>query len=101
MFDSITSTGMVAAAVLSIAGASRLVYGFFTKAVKHAIRDVHGDLEAWDEFLTHQFASVSDRIAKVEGAVSSIESQLKPNGGSSARDVLDRIERILREKNGD
>ena len=41
------------------------------------------------------YTNIMVQLAKLEGRISNIELQYKPNGGSSMRDAINRIERRL------
>lgn len=87
--------GLWAGAVLGVAGVARLAVGVFVKAVGLAIGEqiegLRDRLDQDEEFWTRRLAALEDRLAR-------IDAELRPNGGASLRDTVDRLEaRLCRE----
>lgn len=84
-----------AAAILGVAGVVRLAVSLFVKAVEAALEttleSIRGDLDDLEEWWVERLATIEDRL-------NGIDRELRPNGGASLRDSVDRLERWHAEK---
>ena len=86
--------GAWAGAVIATAGAGRLIVAAFTKAVRATVGDEFR--KVWSE-LSDQDEWFHQELREVRQAVTEVSEQLRPNGGGSLRDSIDRLEVMLRE----
>jgi predicted nuclease with TOPRIM domain len=104
--------GAAATAFAALVGAGLIVVKAFVKAVESAVRPEFDSLREQHERLASRFESsqaeqdeewygelreVRSRITQLADGVFWLESELKPDHGSSLRDAIDRIERRLTE----
>lgn len=86
--DTVRDAGAICAAV----GAMFVTVGLLTRAkpVRWVFRKLVGDpVTAWHRAQT---------LYVVEAAIAPINEQLKPNGGSTLRDRVDVVERLVRQQ---
>lgn len=86
--------GAWAGAVIATAGAGRLLVAAFAKAVRATVGDEFR--KVWAE-LADQDEWFHSELREVRSAVDEVREQFRPNGGSSLRDSVDRLEQMLRE----
>ena len=93
--DPVLMVGAWAGALIATAGAVKLVAAGFVKLVKASISDemrkVWKELNEQDDWFHSQVSDLKrdlDRICK----------ELRPNGGTSLRDTVDRLEMLLMEQ---
>ena len=91
--DPVAMVGVWAGAVLATAGVIRLTIKGFSKAVSMAVADEFR--KVWRE-LNDQDEWFHDELRQVRAAVDEMRDQFRPNGGSSLRDSVDRLERMLK-----
>lgn len=103
---------VIAGGIVTIAGAGAVIVKVFVKAVesvvgpqfdairkqqeKSSLRFENGQYEQ-DEEWYGELREVRRRITELADAVFWLESELKPNHGSSLRDAVDRLERMMAE----
>lgn len=102
----------IAAGIVSIAGAGAVIVKAFVRAVEaivrpefDALRQGHADLASrmqqsqseQDEDFSSEVRSVKHRLEDLASSVSWLEAEMRPNHGSSLRDAVDRLERMLSE----
>ena len=92
--DPVQMVGIWAGAIIATAGAGRLIVAAFTKAVRATVGDEFR--KVWSE-LSDQDEWFHQGLREVRQAVTEVSEQLRPNGGSSLRDSIDRLEVMLRE----
>lgn len=84
-----------AAAILAVAGVVRLGITLFAKAVRAALDEtlesLRGDLDDLEDWWV-------ERLGTIEDHLTAIDRELRPNGGTSLRDSVDRLERCLNKK---
>lgn len=87
--DPVLMIGGWAAAILGIAAVIRLGISLFVKAVQAALDDtlsaIRGDLDDLEDWWVERLRSIEDRL-------NGIDRELRPNGGASLRDTVDRLE---------
>lgn len=87
--------GAWAAAILGVAGVGRLAIALFVKAVEAALDQtlgsIRGDLESMEDWWV-------ERLEKIEDRLDGIDRELRPNGGASLRDTVDRLEKWTTER---
>jgi len=88
--------GAWAAAILSVAAAGKLISAGFVKLVKASIADEMR--KVWKE-LNEQDDWFHEQVSGLKGHLDRICKELRPNGGSSLRDTVDRLELMLLEQN--
>lgn len=93
--DAIQMIGIAAGAIIALAGASRIIAAGFVRLVKASIADEMR--KVWTE-LRDQDEWFHDQIREVKHELAGIHAQLRPNGGMSLRDSVDRLETLLRER---
>lgn len=86
-----TAVGVVGGAVALIVKGTRWVFSTLRK-VNEFLEDWRGE-DARPGHLRRP--GVPERLGNMEARIASVESQVKPNGGSSLRDTVDRIESKL------
>ena len=86
--------GVWAGAVVAIAAAARLLITAFTKAVKATVGDEFR--KVWRE-LADQDEWFHAELREVRQGLDEVREQFHPNGGSSLRDSIDRLEAMLRD----
>lgn len=84
-----------AAAILGVAGVVRLAITLFVKAVRAALDETLGFLRADLESMEDWWV---ERLEKIEDRLDGIDRELRPNGGASLRDTVDRLERWTSEQ---
>lgn len=93
--DPLLMVGGWAAAILGVAGVVRLGITLFVKAVRAALDEtlgsLRGDLESMEDWWV-------ERLEKIEDRLDGIDRELRPNGGASLRDTVDRLERWTSEQ---
>ena len=89
--------GIWAGAIIATAGAGRLIVAAFTKAVRATVGDEFR--KVWSE-LSDQDEWFHAELREVRQAVDEMREQFRPNGGSSLRDSVDRLERMMQEHFG-
>jgi len=102
--------GAAATAFAALVGAGLIVVKAFVKAVEAIVRPEFRALHEQHELLSSRFTSSQDeqdeewygelklvriRVTELADTVFWLQSELKPNHGSSLRDAIDRIERRL------
>ena len=92
--DPVQMVGIWAGAIIATAGAGRLIVAAFTKAVRATVGDEFR--KVWSE-LSDQDEWFHQELREVRQAVTEVSEQLRPNGGGSLRDSIDRLELMLRE----
>ena len=92
--DPVQMVGIWAGAIIATAGAGRLIVAAFTKAVRATVGDEFR--KVWSE-LSDQDEWFHQELREVRQAVNEVSEQLRPNGGGSLRDSIDRLEVMLRE----
>ena len=92
--DPVLMVGAWAGAVIATVGAGRLLVAAFTKAVRATVGDEFR--KVWSE-LSDQDEWFHAELREVKQAVNEVSEQLRPNGGGSLRDSIDRLEVMLRE----
>jgi hypothetical protein len=92
--DPVLMIGGWAAAILSTAAAIRLGIKFGAKAIRAAVADEMRKL--WRE-LEEQDAYFHDAIRELRGELRAVAAELRPNGGASLRDQLNRVEAMMIE----
>ena len=92
--DPVQMVGIWAGAIIATAGAGRLIVAAFTKAVRATVGDEFR--KVWSE-LSDQDEWFHQELREVRQAVTEVSEQLRPNGGGSLRDSIDRLEVMLRE----
>ena len=92
--DPLLMVGAWAGAIIATAGAGRLLVAAFTRAVRATVGDefrkVWGELADQDEWFHGE-------LREVKQALDEVREQFRPNGGSSLRDSVDRLEEMLRD----
>lgn len=83
-----------AAAILSTAAAIRLGIKFGAKAIRAALADELRKL--WRE-LEDQDSYFHDEIRELRAELAHVAAEMKPNGGASLRDQLNRLEQMMIE----
>lgn len=83
-----------AAAILSTAAAIRLGIKFGAKAIRAALGDELRKL--WRE-LEDQDSYFHDEIRELRSELACVAAEMKPNGGASLRDQLNRVEQMMIE----
>jgi len=86
--------GVWAGAVVATAAAARLLITAFTRAVKAAVGDEFR--KVWRE-LADQDEWFHAELREVKAGLDEVREQFRPNGGSSLRDSVDRLEAMLRD----
>ena len=86
--------GAWAGAVIATVGAGRLLVAAFVRAVRATVGDEFR--KVWRE-LADQDEWFHAELREVRAAVDEVREQFRPNGGSSLRDSVDRLEQMLRE----
>jgi hypothetical protein len=83
-------------ALVTVAGLAALAW----RTVRAAVRAGRRASRALDDILgaparpgTEARPGMLDRMTRLEARVERVEAELRPNGGSSARDALDRVDR--------
>ena len=93
--DPLLIVGAWAGALIATAGAVKLIATGFVKLVKASISDemrkVWKELNEQDDWFHGQVAELKDHLDR-------ICKELKPNGGTSLRDTVDRLELMMMEK---
>jgi len=89
--------GVWAGAVVATAAAARLLITAFTRAVKAAVGDEFR--KVWRE-LADQDEWFHAELREVKAGLDEVREQFRPNGGSSLRDSVDRLEAMLRDHVG-
>lgn len=79
-----------AGAILAVAGVVRLAVGLFVKAVHAALAEQVGGMRDSLESLEDWWV---DRLEQIEDRLDRIDRELRPNGGASLRDTVDRLEK--------
>lgn len=92
--DPLLMVGAWAGAVIATVGAGRLLVAAFVRAVGAAVSDEFR--KVWSE-LSDQDEWFHQELREVRQAVTEVSEQLRPNGGGSLRDSIDRLELMLRE----
>lgn len=101
--ETIEVIGLVAAAIVAVGGAAKVIVSAFVKAVEAAVGPRFDELERrmsesdrnHDEELDDEMSWVKVRLDQLSSSVSYLESELQPNHGSSLRDAVDRLERMM------
>ena len=92
--DPVAMVGVWAGAILGVAAVGRLAVSAFTKAVRATVGDefrkVWGELNDQDEWFHAE-------LREVKAGLNEVREQFRPNGGSSLRDSVDRLERMMQE----
>lgn len=87
--------GVWAGAILAVAGVVRLGISLFVRAVEAALdatlESIRLDLESMEDWWV-------DRLEKIEDRLDGIDRELRPNGGASLRDTVDRLEKWTSER---
>ena len=91
--DPLAEVGVWAGAILATAGVVRLAVRGFSKAVSLAVADEFR--KVWRE-LNDQDEWFHQELREVRAAVDEVREQFRPNGGSSLRDSVGRLERMLK-----
>ena len=91
--DPVAMVGMWAGAVLATVGVVRLLVTAFTKAVSVTVADEFR--KVWSE-LADQDEWFHAELREVRSGLDEVREQFRPNGGSSLRDSVDRLERMLK-----
>ena len=86
--------GVWAGAVVATAAAARLLITAFTRAVKATVGDEFR--KVWRE-LADQDEWFHAELREVKAGLDEVREQFRPNGGSSLRDSVDRLEAMLRD----
>ena len=92
--DPVQMVGIWAGAIIATAGAGRLIVAAFTKAVRATVGDEFR--KVWSE-LSDQDEWFHAELREVKAGLNEVREQFRPNGGSSLRDSVDRLERMMRE----
>jgi hypothetical protein len=102
--------GAAATAFAALVGAGLIVVKAFVKSVEAIVRPEFDSLRAQHDNLSSRFAAsqheqdeewygelklVRERVTELSDHVFWMQSELKPNHGSSLRDAIDRIEKRL------
>jgi len=85
--------GVWAGAIVATAAAARLIATAFTKAVSVTVADEFR--KVWRE-LSDQDEWFHAELREVRQGLDEVREQFRPNGGSSLRDSVDRLERMLK-----
>ena len=91
--DPVLMIGAWAGAVIATVGAGRLLVAAFTKAVRATVGDEFR--KVWSE-LADQDEWFHAELREVRQGLDEVREQFRPNGGSSLRDSVDRLERMLK-----
>ena len=94
--DPVAMLGVWAGAVVATAAAARLLTAF-TRAVKATVGDEFR--KVWRE-LADQDEWFHAELREVKAGLDEVREQFRPNGGSSLRDSIDRLEAMLRDHVG-
>lgn len=104
--------GAAATAFAAVVGAGLIIVRAFVRAVEAIVRPEFSALHEQHERLSSKFAGsqaeqdeewsgelrqLRDRVTELADGVFWLESELRPNHGSSLRDAVDRIERRLEQ----
>ena len=92
--DALLMVGAWAGAIIATAGAGRLLVAAFVKAVRATVGDEFR--KVWSE-LSDQDEWFHQELREVKDGLNEVREQFRPNGGSSLRDSVDRLERMMRE----
>ena len=92
--DPLLMVGAWAGAVIATVGAGRLLVVAFTKAVRATVGDEFR--KVWSE-LSDQDEWFHAELREVRQGLDEVREQFRPNGGSSLRDSVDRLEAMLRD----
>ena len=88
--DPVLMVGAWAGAIAAVITAGRLVVHLFVKAVRAALHEqtvrLRNDLDSMENWWVERLTTIEDRL-------DSIDRELRPNGGSSLRDTVDRLEK--------
>ena len=88
--DPLVMVGAWAGAILGVAGVTRLAIALFVRAVEAALdttlESIRQDLEGMEDWWV-------ERLEKIEDRLDGIDRELRPNGGASLRDTVDRLEK--------
>lgn len=95
--DPLLMLGAAAASITAIVGVLALGASLFARGVKVVVRDELGDMR---EHLRAHEQKVDVWLTELERRVDALTAEFRPNGGSSIRDQLDRLERMLSESRG-
>jgi len=90
-------------AIVAIGGFVTLLWQV-VRLTGRALRRVDDLLEDWQGAparpgvparpgMVERITSIEDRVGRVDERLEFVETQLRPNGGSSVRDALDRVDR--------
>jgi hypothetical protein len=90
--DPLLMIGGWAAAMLSTAAAIRLAVKFGARAIRAALGEELRKL--WRE-LEEQDTHFHDEIRELRSELRAVAAELRPNGGSSLRDQLNRVETMM------
>jgi hypothetical protein len=93
--DPVLMLGAWAGALIATAGASRLLVVGFTKLVRASLADEMK--KVWLE-LREQDDWFHEQVRELREGLASISKELRPNGGASLRDTVDRLERMMMEQ---
>ena len=92
--DPLLMVGAWAGAIIAAAGAGRLLVTAFVKAVRATVGDEFR--KVWSE-LSDQDEWFHQELREVQQGLNEVREQFRPNGGSSLRDSIDRLEMMLRD----
>jgi len=88
--DPLLMVGGWATAIAATIGAGHLIVRLFVKAVRAALfeqtQGFKDDLETLEEWWVERLEQIEDRLDR-------IDRELRPNGGASLRDTVDRLEK--------
>jgi len=91
--DPVSMVGVWMGAVLATVAVVRLIVTAFTKAVSVTVADEFR--KVWRE-LSDQDEWFHAELREVRQGLDEVREQFRPNGGSSLRDSVDRLERMLK-----
>lgn len=82
--------GAWAAAVTAVIAAGHAIVRLFVKAVQAALHEQVGGMRDSLETLEEWWV---ERLEQIEDRLDAIDRELRPNGGTSLRDTVDRLEK--------
>lgn len=88
---------LVSGGVVAVAAAGGAVWKV-GRGIHHVAEDLRGFLNDWNGVPARpghpSTMGVPERLQSIETRLGAVEAQMQPNGGSSLRDVMDRIEDV-------